>query len=215
MKNINKFIEEESYTKPTKLCKIMNECGSDKGNGHHNYTTLYNFLWVDIKDDVKNIFEVGIGSTNPGFTHGMGPDGTIAASLYGWEKYFKNCDIYSCDIDTDCLVKTDKIKTFLCDQTDGVAVKELISNINKDFDIIIDDGLHEFHANKIFLDNSIHSLKSGGYYIIEDINMKTKHYNEAKQFVKENKNNYEYIEMIDLPNPGKNEVDNSIIVIKK
>jgi hypothetical protein len=37
------------------------------------------------------------------------------------------------------------------------------------FDIIIDDGLHEFKANVCFFENSIFKLKRGGYYIIEDI----------------------------------------------
>ena len=40
------------------------------------------------------------------------------------------------------------------------------------FDIIIDDGLHEFHANKCFFENSIEKLNPGGFYIIEDIGKK-------------------------------------------
>ena len=37
------------------------------------------------------------------------------------------------------------------------------------FDIIIEDGLHTFEANKCFFENSIHKVKRGGIYIIEDI----------------------------------------------
>ena len=138
MKNIVKFLEDSEYENKTELCSIMNECGSDKGNGHHNYTTLYDFLWGDIKSKIKNVFEVGVGTTTPGFTHGMGPDGTVGASLYGWEKYFPNANIYSCDIDKDCLFQTDRIKTYYCDQRKSGNVQNIFNEIGcDDFDIII------------------------------------------------------------------------------
>jgi hypothetical protein len=41
--------------------------------------------------------------------------------------------------------------------------------LEDNFDIIIDDGLHTFDANVCFLENSIHKLNPGGYFIIEDI----------------------------------------------
>ena len=48
-------------------------------------------------------------------------------------------------------------------------------DLEEDFDIIIEDGLHTFNANVCFFENSIHKLKSGGYYIIEDIVITEKH----------------------------------------
>ena len=45
-----------------------------------------------------------------------------------------------------------------------------INDLHKEnFDIIIDDAMHELHYNRIFFENSIHKLKVGGVYIIEDI----------------------------------------------
>ena len=41
--------------------------------------------------------------------------------------------------------------------------------LHENFDIILDDGLHAIEHNKIFFENSIHKLKVGGVYIIEDI----------------------------------------------
>ena len=43
--------------------------------------------------------------------------------------------------------------------------KELESN----FDIIIDDGLHDFDSNVCFFENSLHKLNVNGIFIIEDI----------------------------------------------
>jgi len=34
---------------------------------------------------------------------------------------------------------------------------------------MIDDGLHEFHANTTFMESSLHMLKPGGVFIVEDI----------------------------------------------
>ena len=42
-------------------------------------------------------------------------------------------------------------------------------NLQENFDIIIEDGLHTFNANVCFFEHSIHKLKSNGYFIIEDI----------------------------------------------
>jgi SAM-dependent methyltransferase len=64
------------------------------------------------------------------------------------------------------------IQTFYVDQTNIYTIKDLCNNPalkDIDFDIIIDDGLHEFDANICFLKNSFHKLKQGGIYVIEDI----------------------------------------------
>ena len=39
----------------------------------------------------------------------------------------------------------------------------------KNFDLIIDDGLHNFNANIIFFSDSFKYLKKGGVYFIEDV----------------------------------------------
>jgi RNA polymerase subunit RPABC4/transcription elongation factor Spt4 len=49
-------------------------------------------------------------------------------------------------------------------------IEELWNNeeLTGGFDIIIDDGSHEFEDTCIFFENSIHKLNKNGYYIIED-----------------------------------------------
>ena len=96
----------------------------------------------------------------------MGIDGIPGASLYGWEEFFPNSCIFGADIDTDILFDTDKIKTFYCDQTNPESIKNMWNKpqLNENFDIIIEDGLHKFHDNVCFFDNSIHKLNSNGYY---------------------------------------------------
>jgi SAM-dependent methyltransferase len=101
----------------------------------------------------------------------MGIHGTPGASLRGWARYFPYGSIFGADIDRDILFQTDRIKTYYCDQTNPQSIRQMWANddLSEPFDIIIEDGLHEFDANVCFFENSIHKLKKGGYYIIEDI----------------------------------------------
>lgn len=169
------FIDQ---TKTTELCHIMNKHKSDKGlksnpseYSHHNYSCIYNYLFSDIKNNSLRIFELGIGTNNIKLKSNMGINGVPGASLFGWEEYFLNSHIYGADIDKNILFNKDRIKTFFCDQTNEKIINDMWNNINLDesFDIIIDDGLHEYNANVCFFENSIHKLKKCGYYIIEDI----------------------------------------------
>lgn len=205
----------------TELCHVMNEEGSDKGNGHHNYSKIYHKLFKDIKKYPINIFELGVGTNNPHINSNMGhmgPNGKPGASLRGWSKYFDSAKIYGADIDETIVngrYDTDRIKTFWVDQRSPSSIKKMWDNfLNvKSFDIIIDDGLHEVNANMTFLENSHHKLSDTGIYIIEDILPP-----EIKIFEKRlslfcESNKFEY-RLIDIPE-CRNKVDNRLIILAR
>jgi hypothetical protein len=127
------------------------------------------FSHFDLKDKPVNLFELGLGTNNTSIKSNMGANGKPGASLRAFADYFTEGNIFGADIDKDILFQTDRIKTFYCDQTNPEVIKEMWSNIPEEFDIIIDDGLHEAHANITFFENSYHKLKKGGIFIIEDI----------------------------------------------
>lgn len=156
----------------TELCNLMKQHGSDKGADWHNYTQIYSAFFENSKDKIKNIFELGIGSVNPTITSHMKSIYKPGGSLRGWRDYFVNAHIFAADIDKDILEPEDRITKFFVDQTD----KEIINNMwanaelsNTEFDIIIDDGLHTYKANKIFFENSYTKLTALGIFVIEDI----------------------------------------------
>jgi hypothetical protein len=125
-----------------------------------------------MRQDNIRLFELGLGTNNINVLSNMGINGKPGASLYGWRTYFPNSMVFGADIDKNILIQHPKIKTFYCDQTNIQSIKELWEQplLQEDnFDIIIEDGLHEFYANVCFFENSIHKLKHKGYYIIEDI----------------------------------------------
>jgi hypothetical protein len=167
------FVFDE--TQPTSLCEIMQRNKSDKGSinnsSMHNYTTFYYSLFKNVCKNNLRIFELGLGTNNVNLQSNMGPDGRPGASLYGWQEFFPNSTIFGADIDSDILFNINKIKTFYCDQTNPHIIKHMWNtpDLQENFDIIIEDGLHTFNANVCFFENSIHKLNPNGYFIIEDI----------------------------------------------
>ena len=77
------------------------------------------------------------------------------------------------------------------------------------FDIILEDGLHEFNANICFFENSIKYLSPNGTYIIEDV-----YYKDQEKFINYFKKlNYNFA-VIDIYHQ-RNIANNCLIVIKK
>jgi SAM-dependent methyltransferase len=157
---------------PTPLCLSMAHYGSDKGLSRHNYTCIYDAIFASKRTTITRLFELGIGTTNVTLRSHMGKAGSPGASLRAWREYFFNARIFAADIDRNALFSEHRIACFQCDQTDPESVKALwVGNpeLAEPFDIIIDDGLHEFNANRCFLENSFTKLRAGGIFIIEDI----------------------------------------------
>lgn len=204
---------------PTELCQIMYKSGSDKGMfsriGMHNYTTFYHKLFNRFRNKNLRLFELGIGSNNENIESNMGIDGVPGASLRGWKEYFKNGAIFGADIDKDILFEEDRIKTFYCDQLNAESVNSMWLNekdLTEQFDILIDDGLHTFEANKIFFLNSFYKLKQSGFYIIEDVvNKELENWRLFLRNYDLNCNNINYW-IINIPS-RKNKYDNNVVLI--
>ena len=165
-----------SHETRTDLCRIMARHGSDKGAfagiGRHNYTLYYHRLFGGIRDAVNAVFEFGIGSTRADIPHTMGKAGRPGASLRAWRDYFPNANIYAADIDRDILHPEYRILKFFCDQTDPASI-EALWNLpelaTKTFDIVVEDGLHEFEAQSRFMKQSLYKVRENGVYICEDV----------------------------------------------
>jgi hypothetical protein len=212
---ITNFLRNKHFNGVTELCKIMKNYGSDKGLGHHNYTTLYSMLMNHLQQQHEvNIFELGIGTTSA-LPSSMGPDGHPGASLYGWSKWLPHAKVIGADIDRNILFSQNNIDTYYVDQRDKEAIRNLwneekIKHLM--FDVILDDGLHEFTANDIFLKNSYQKLKANGLYIIEDILPL-----DVNMFISEIPKYLElfsYARLVIIPNPNNN-IDNTLLILQK
>jgi hypothetical protein len=204
---INYFVQSRFFDKS--LTDLMNYYGSDKGgfNKDHNFSDYYSTIFFDKKESVKNILEIGLGTNNIKVPSNMGLQGKPLASLRAWKDYFANANVYGADIDKEILKNEDRIKTFYVDQTNPISISELYKNIgNINFDIIIDDGLHEYNANICLFENSFKYLSKQGIYIIEDVFFKDK----KKFFEYFQSRNYNF-SIIDIFH--KNNTSNNCLVI--
>ncbi|MDR1371002.1 MAG: class I SAM-dependent methyltransferase, partial [Dysgonamonadaceae bacterium] len=92
------------------------------------------------------------------------------ASLRVWRDYFPNAIIWGGDIDENALFSEERIKTGYLDQTSPESIEDFFSSAGvKDFDVMLDDGLHTFEAARCLFDHTSKFLASGGVYIIEDL----------------------------------------------
>ena len=196
----------------SKLTELMNFYGSDKGgrNNHHNYSEYYSELFFNERKNIKNFLEIGLGTNDVNMLSNMGEKGIPLASLKAWRDYFENAIIYGADIDKKILKNHERIKTYFVDQTDPKTIELLFKNIGiSDFDVILDDGLHDYNANICLFENSIKFLSNSGIYIIEDVYFKDK-----QKFINYlNNSDYNY-SIVDIYHK-KNIANNCIILIRK
>lgn len=219
---ISIFYNSESDNLFSKLC---DKYGSDKGNSNkelavypwpaHTYSDLYTRLFSHCRQNIKFVFECGLGTNNELIPSNMTSQGKPGASLRVWRDYFPNAQIIGADIDKQVLFNEDKIKTFYVDQTSSESVCSMWNLIDvKNFDLMVDDGLHTFEAGINLFINSIHRLSDFGIYLIEDIGRELRQryflYFKNPKLVEKFS-----IEYISLERPNLTLGDNGLILIRK
>jgi len=169
---IEKHLNSDDVTIKTDLCRLYDKYGSDKSTWH-NYSQLYKKLFEKYADKEINFLEIGLGTNNIDVPSNMGVNGSPGASLYAVSDLYSKWNIVGLDVDTRVLFQAaaKRISTFYVNQLEKDTIQDLWKTQfpEQTFDIIIDDGLHEFEANKIFFDNAFSKLSDDGIYIIEDI----------------------------------------------
>jgi len=126
-----------------------------KLNSGHNYHIFYEKFFYKKKNDKLNILE--LGSFKGGAT----------ASFYF---YFKNSEIYSGDLFPDLfLYKSKRIKNFFINTSEENEIIQKIINVNKKFDIIIEDAGHYLKDQIISLFLLFRVLNRNGFYVIEEL----------------------------------------------
>jgi hypothetical protein len=204
------------------LCDLY---GSDKGELQkgsqlrrwpaHTYADFYEMLFEQKREAVRSVLECGMGTNDPSLVSSMGMKGQPGASLRVWRDYFPQADVVGIDIDRDILFTEDRIQTYYCDQASAQSVTEFkraASMPAESVDIIIDDGLHEFHAGKTLFENTFDLLKGDGLYIIEDVSMRDR---EIYDEYFSNCHEKLFFQIVKLYRPGVALWDNSLIVIRK
>jgi hypothetical protein len=149
----------------TRLCSFAQIHGTDK---YPWYTPFYDLLLRDVREDIRTVLEIGIG-TIPTMRHMPGYQ--PGASLRMWRDYFPNATIYGIDIAQDAvyLARGEGIETFLADASKQSELLRIAAITGK-LDLIIDDGSHDPEHQILAAHTLMPYLNHGGLYIIEDVN---------------------------------------------
>lgn len=203
------------------LTLLCDKYGSDKGSSigkspfysfePHTYSFFYNELFGHFREGIRKVFECGIGTNNPNLASNMGINGQPGASLRVWRDYFPNAQVFGGDIDKDILFVEERIKTFHLDQRSPKSITNFWLEVNeRDFDLMVDDGLHTFEAGSMLFTQSIDRLGPRGFYVIEDVSPK-----DLLKYQKFFHNKEFYVRYVNLFRPHVDLALNSLIVITK
>ena len=165
---VQKFYnKKKNFDNVERIKNYFNKYQSDKSTTH-NYHLVYGSLFKN-KKKIKKILEIGLGTNNEKLISNMGKFGKPGASTKAFRDFFENAKVYGADIDKKILFKDHRIKTYYVDQTNIKSLEKLFNKVGKNFDIIIDDGLHAPYANISVIITALNKLKKNGWLVIEDI----------------------------------------------
>lgn len=175
--NTNELTQLQS-SNDSVLKSILSKYSCDKVAS--NYTSVYEFLMLPLKNEKIKLLEIGVGTVTKTPIYGMVhvPSGMAGwkethenyvpgASLRAWRDFFTEGEIFGVDIQPDCLIEEDRLKTFIFDSRESKEVDNYFED--ESLDIIIDDGDHDPNSQIITIYNFYKKLKNGGLYIIEDV----------------------------------------------
>ena len=122
----------------------------------HGYDVFYEKLFKGNRTKNLNIMEFGIHQ---------------GASLAALSSYFPHANIVGVDRNPfSSNYKSKRIRTLHCDVSSEKNLESLSNYLNKDYDYIIDDASHNPIHQKLTLFSMFQNLKSGGIFVIEELN---------------------------------------------
>lgn len=154
----------------TKSCEVFFFNGSDKAMAWHNYGMFYNYILATRSYKVKQILEIGIGTNNLDIPSTMGATGVPGASLRAWKEIFPLAQVVGADVDRRILFQEPGLETYFVDQLAPDTIRDLFAALNgRKFDILLDDGLHNFEANRNVVDVAFEHVSDDGVLVVEDV----------------------------------------------
>jgi len=163
--NVNLWARKELIR--NELTVLADEMGSDKGLKKHLFTRIYGDLFIDKRDQVKSVLEIGLLCHSDQNTIG-GEKFSTVPSLEMWAKYFPSAKVYGFDDKDFSSARGTWENIFRGDQSKREDL-EGITNVQDSFDMIIDDALHASYHQQITFSCLFGLVKPGGCFIIEDL----------------------------------------------
>ena len=135
----------------------------------HDYSDFYKKELAHLRKKSIDILEIGTAK------------GDGLASFY---YYFQNSNLIGLDNNPFRLrYKSNRIRNIFADVSSRRILKNLTNHLNQKFDLIIEDSSHKLIDQILCFVENFKNLKSGGIYVVEDLNFPDIHeiYNPTKE----------------------------------
>ncbi len=143
------------------LDDLATKYGTDKGTW--GYLPHYTTALETKRLTARAVLEIGICG------HRDIPNNVTGASLWMWHDYFPNAQIVGVDIDSQWMVNTDRIHSFVGDQGNPQSLRTIAATQPCLYDLIVDDAVHEPAIQLTALNALLPFLAPDGVYAIEDV----------------------------------------------
>jgi hypothetical protein len=156
----NTLIVDSSASK-TDLCEAGKKYGTDKSPYHtgsyycpvaHPYTAVYDLLFASSRYKEVRLGEIGIAQL---------------ASMRCWREYFPCAKLYGFEFDLN-LIEAAVSDNFM-DVRDADSIDSALSDAGGNFDVLIDDSIHDIDSNSTVINVAYKYLNTGGILISEDV----------------------------------------------
>jgi hypothetical protein len=132
----------------------------------HGYAPIYDKILTPLRDKPIKMLEVGVCMEGSEGGH----------SILMWNDYFTKAHIHTFDIvdmsSKSCITENDNVFFYQGDQSNREHMENMYQEYgNTEFDFILEDGSHEHNHQMISLGHLFKYVKSGGYYILEDMSI--------------------------------------------
>lgn len=125
---------------------------TDKGTSH-SYIPIYSMVLEPLRTKPVTFLEVGVER---------------GSSQVMWRRYFVNAEyVGGLDINYDSLIFPALRDLLQVDSTNYEKLDEVLGKLQ--FDVVIDDGCHDYTEQSLTLTNLLPRVKPGGFYFIEDV----------------------------------------------
>lgn len=140
-----------------RFVKYWTEYGA-VGKARSGYAPHYSSVLADPPvGGFKDILEIGVFG---------------GGSHRAWSKMVPEASVWGFDIDPATVFSENRIQTFIADQLSNSSLRAVKTNLPSNFDLVVDDGWHQPEAGIRSLQHFLPMLNPGGYYIVEDIDLR-------------------------------------------
>jgi hypothetical protein len=166
------LVDEKVFRIQNRLKNLFAENGSDKST-RHSYHLTYGIILDNLSDSSSpRILEIGLGTNNVDIPSSMTTNYRPKAGIKSFQSLLPMGEFFGADIDPKLLSTPND---YFLDMSSEVSLVYFKNNFSdRSLDLIIEDGLHQPRANILTLFHLLPLIKPGGYYVIEDIDIRFK-----------------------------------------